>query len=97
MTIKQRLFIKYYVEYGNATEAAMRIYNVKRRETAAQIGYENLRKPEVIASIHWYFTHRTPDPVYITKVLNDLLEHGTPAQRLRASIACLKMIGAYPK
>lgn len=44
-TMKQRKWLKLYTELGNATEAAMRVYNCKgNRETAAQIGYENIRK-----------------------------------------------------
>lgn len=44
LTLKQRKWIKIYLECGNATEAAMKVYDVKDRESAAQIGYENLRK-----------------------------------------------------
>lgn len=44
LTIKQRKWIKEYLECGNATEAAMKIYDCKDRESASQIGYENLRK-----------------------------------------------------
>jgi hypothetical protein len=45
LTIKQRKFIKYYLELGNATEAVIKAgYDVKDNESAAQIGYENLRK-----------------------------------------------------
>jgi phage terminase small subunit len=50
MTVKQKLFIKKYVESkGNATEAAMQAYDVKDRVVAAQVGHENLRKPEILA------------------------------------------------
>jgi len=44
LTLKQRKWIKEYIETGNATEAAMRIYDVKDREVAANIGSENVRK-----------------------------------------------------
>ena len=44
LTLKQRKWIKLYLELGNATEAAMKVYDCKDRESAAQIGYENLRK-----------------------------------------------------
>lgn len=44
LTLKQRKWIKIYLECGNATEAAMKVYSCKSREYAAQIGYENLRK-----------------------------------------------------
>lgn len=45
LTIKQRKWLKVYTETGNATEAAMQSYDCKgNRETAAQLGYENIRK-----------------------------------------------------
>ena len=44
LTIKQRKFIKLYLELGNATEAAFRVYDCKNRDSAKQIGYENLTK-----------------------------------------------------
>ena len=44
LTFKQRKWLKIYLELGNATEAAMRTYDCKDRESASQIGWENLRK-----------------------------------------------------
>ena len=44
LTIKQRKFLKLYLELGNATEAAMRVYDVKDRDSANAIGSENLAK-----------------------------------------------------
>ena len=44
LTLKQRKWIKEYIETGNATEAAMRVYDVKDRESANAIGSENLAK-----------------------------------------------------
>src|SRR3990167_2664351 len=43
-TLKQREWLKIYLETGNATEAAARVYDVKDRHSASQIGYENLVK-----------------------------------------------------
>ena len=44
LTLKQRRWIKEYIETGNATEAAARVYDVKDRESAGTIGTENLQK-----------------------------------------------------
>lgn len=44
LTIKQRKWIKHYIRTGNATEAAVKSYDAKDRETAANIGWENVRK-----------------------------------------------------
>ncbi len=46
-TFKEKAFIKEYIELGNATEAAARVYAVSTRHSAEQIGYENLRKLEI--------------------------------------------------
>lgn len=43
-TIKQRKWLKLYLECGNASEAAFKVYNCKNRESAANIGWENVRK-----------------------------------------------------
>jgi len=44
LTLKQRKWIKEYLDCGNATEAAMRVYNVKNRDSANAIGAQNLEK-----------------------------------------------------
>lgn len=47
ITLKEKTFVKEYVQTGNATEAAARAYNVSSRHSAEQIGHENLRKLEI--------------------------------------------------
>lgn len=44
LTIKQKKFVKEYIETGNATEAAARVYDVTDRNSARAIGGENLSK-----------------------------------------------------
>jgi len=44
LTLKQRKWMKVYIQCGNATEAAMQVYNCKDRNSAKQIGFENLAK-----------------------------------------------------
>jgi len=48
LTLKQRKWMKEYIETGNASEAAMRAYDCKDRVVAASIGYENLRKLDYV-------------------------------------------------
>ena len=43
-TLKQSKWLKVYLETGNATEAAMQVYNCKNRVSARQIGWENITK-----------------------------------------------------
>ena len=49
LTEKQRRFVDYYVETGNASEAARRAGYAEK--AAYRIGSENLRKPQVKAAI----------------------------------------------
>lgn len=49
LTRKQQAFADYYIECGNATEAARRAGYSKK--TADRTAYENLRKPEISAYI----------------------------------------------
>lgn len=44
LTFKQRKFVEVYIQTGNATESAMQAYDIKDRNSAAVIGFENLRK-----------------------------------------------------
>lgn len=44
LTAKQRKWLKVYSETLNATEAAMQAYDCKDRNTAKQIGWENITK-----------------------------------------------------
>ncbi len=44
MTLKQRKWLKRYLECGNASQAAREVYDCKNDESAGQIGYENLKK-----------------------------------------------------
>jgi phage terminase small subunit len=101
MTLKQQLFVKYYLETLNATKAAMKVYYTDKRSVAAQIGYENLRKPDI--------------QMYIKDILNsagltvDLciknllaISNSKPKRisadtKLRASIELAKLLGMYSK
>lgn len=49
LTVKQKAFCDYYIETGNATEAAVRAGYSKK--TAKETGYENLTKPYIKAYI----------------------------------------------
>lgn len=45
LTPKQKAFADYYIETGNATESAIKAGYSKK--TAMEMGYENLRKPQI--------------------------------------------------
>lgn len=47
ITIKERKFVKKYVESGNAADAAMLSYNTNKRENAKSLGKQVLDRPIV--------------------------------------------------
>lgn len=51
LTPKQELFVSEYLKTGNATEAARRAGYKGNDNTLAQVGNENLRKPNVVELI----------------------------------------------
>lgn len=54
MTLKQKAFVKEYIDTkGNATEAALRVYNTNR-DVARRIGAENLTKPVIQSQLAGY-------------------------------------------
>lgn len=73
LTDKQRLFCLYYVKSFNATMAAIKAGYSK--DTAYQIGYENLRKPEISAEIK-RLKGRMQEDVYVSAidVLNEYIK-----------------------
>ena len=61
LTPKQKAFADYYIECGNASEAARRAgYSPK---TAEKIGSENLQKPEISAYIQERMAHQAASRV----------------------------------
>lgn len=51
LMLKQQVFIKMYFYFGNATEAVMHVYNVRRRETARTMAKQLKRKPHIREAI----------------------------------------------
>lgn len=50
-TIKQRKWLEIYLKTGNATRAAREVYDCKDESSAANIGYENVRKLDVTEAL----------------------------------------------
>ena len=81
LTAKQRLFISEYMVDMNASKAAIRAgYS---EDTAAQIGYENLRKPEIEREIESLMEQRaqrlsvTAD--YVVSAIRETIERSRQA------------------
>lgn len=74
LTLKQRKWLNIYLETGNATQAAMQSYDCKDEESAAQIGYENLRKLDI--------TELMEEGGITDKKLKEKLEEGLEATKV---------------
>ena len=76
LTIKQRKFIARTIETGNATQAAVEIYNGKDIKTARGIASENLQKPAIKEAIDKALEARGVNPEYIISRLQKNIEAG---------------------
>lgn len=95
LTLKQSGFVKKYIEFANATEAAVQVYNVKNRNVAGVIGWENLRKHKVVEAINVSLEAGWVSPVSVAQTIKQVMTNGTPRQQLRAIEIYLKAIGIY--
>lgn len=76
LTVKQRRFIDYYIQSGNASEAARKAgYSPK---TAYSMGVENLRKPQVQSAIQTRLAELDSERTADTK---EILEYLTAVMR----------------
>ena len=103
-TLKQRRFIKAYVENGgNATQAAWVAYDTQDYDTAKSIGCENLTKPYIREEID-----RLTEAVELStkdtlRAIGDALsatdknDYPDHRMRLKAAVMLLKLRGAYSR
>lgn len=108
LTPKQKAFADYYIQSGNATDAAIKAgYNKK---TAKQTGYENLTKPYIKLYIEKQMKEIESDRIataeevmkFLTSVMRgevkDQFELDPSLQdRLKASDMLAKRFGLYTK
>ena len=103
-TLKQRRFIKAYVQNGgNATQAAWVAYDTEDYDTAKSIGCENLTKPYireeidrlmVAAELSTKDSLRAIKDAFSATDKNDYPDH---RMRLKAAVMLLKLRGAYSR
>lgn len=93
MTIKQKLFIDSYLGIGNGTQAALNVYNTNKPNVAAQIAYENLRKPEIRSAINTYLRREHLPLESIAQFIRDSLDNGSQTEKLNAIRLCFKLYG----
>ena len=103
MTLKQKQFVKKYIQNGgNGTQAAMVVYNAKNYNTAHAIASENLQKPTIQREIEDTFERAGLSDEYIFELLRDATTAGlgkkaTNSDSLRGIDMMLKLKGSYPQ
>jgi hypothetical protein len=96
MTPKQENFVNTYLELGNATEAASRVYKPKKRATARSIGSENLTKPDIQKKIEDELRENGLEASLVIKSLVADIK-GKPMERLGELMLASKLLGLFEK
>lgn len=94
LTAKQTKFVQEFVKTNNATEAASRVYHVKNRNVANNIGAENLAKPSINQTISAEFKKEELDVAY---VLKGLKEEADQIDDKNIRVKSLELIGKHLK
>lgn len=104
-TLKQKKFAHEYLRTGQATKAAMIAYDVKSRQSAAFIGYQNLKKPIVVDYMKEIMDRHGLSDEQIAERLKKVIEAGTsevalreatPTQALKAIDMTMRVKDLYP-
>ncbi len=94
MTLKQKAFIKKYIEHnGNATKAVKDIYNVRNDNSASVIGSRLLRNVKVSREIDRIIE---ADKTFLPYILNELkysIENGSEVSKYKALMFAFKLHG----
>lgn len=99
LTVKQSRFVIEYLRDGNATQAAIRAgYS---EHSAAEIGYENLRKPQIVEKLeeHWQYALDSAE-VTAQRIVAALWENHSTAVRDNKrgdSNKALELLGKHHK
>lgn len=111
LTIKQKKFVKAYVENdGNGTKAALQVYNTTSEDVARSMSAENLAKPSIRDAVDAALikhgitieiaTQPIADGLHATKTIptsDGFVEGIDHGTRLKASGMALKLLGADQK
>lgn len=96
---KQLIFIKNYLDGKSGTQAALIAYDTKNPKVAAQISYENLRKPDVKEAIKRALHSKglTMDIIVenICKLADATPDRISAETSLKANIELLKLSARY--
>lgn len=101
MTLKQRLFVKKYIENnGNGTQSVLETYSTVDPNVAGAISSENLRKPSIQREIRQALETKglTPESIsgYLKKaIVSGLGQRATNSDSLRGIDIYARLTGGY--
>ncbi|KKQ42180.1 MAG: hypothetical protein US60_C0022G0006 [Microgenomates group bacterium GW2011_GWC1_37_8] len=93
LTLKQKVFIKEYIEHRNGTRAAMLAYDTQDPDTAGVIAFENLRKPKIIEVLQQMMSLGGITEEYLAKRLKEIIDN--PKEGDGTSVAGLNLAGKW--
>ncbi len=97
LTVKQKLFVNEYIKTKNGTKAAMRVYDVKNKNTAKVIASQNLTKTNIRESIEKCLQAQGYNPRSSVQTLIEIQDmpsnKHSSSDRIRASELLLKLSG----
>jgi hypothetical protein len=100
MTIKERLFCEYYLEFkGDGVDAIKEAgYDVKNNIVAAAMSYENLRKPHLMAYVNALLEEYGFNDDHVEKQHMFLLQqHADLKTKAKAIEMYYRLRGKFPK
>ncbi|MBI2310762.1 terminase small subunit [Candidatus Collierbacteria bacterium] len=87
LTLKQRIFLREYISSrGNATKAAMVAYDIRSRNTAGVVGFENLRKPKIVKIVKQIIGDNHLSDSFISFRLRSVTENTDTAKEMLDAI-----------
>ncbi len=71
LTFKQRAWLKEYIKsQGNGTQSALKTYNTKDINTAAQIGSDNIRNPQIVSLMEQHYNSHGLTKQVFTQIIS---------------------------
>jgi phage terminase small subunit len=93
LTLKQRIFVKGYIEQRNGVKAALIAYNTRDYSTAGMIASENLKKPKVVEVLNSILNQEHLTEEFLVKRLKQIIEK--PKVGDGVSVSAMSLIGRW--
>lgn len=93
LTLKQRIFIKEYIEHRNGVKAALLAYNTRDYSTAGMIASENLKKPKIVEALNSILNQEDLTIGFLVKRLKQIIEK--PKEGDGVSVSAMSLVGKW--